>query len=750
MNFRKLKETYILKKNNKSGNEIKNFYNDLNLIWTNCFIYNEDNSLISYEAKRLRKLANKLIKDRIMTIGKENPIKIETGVSEENQAFKSKNPSLSGRSNSVAKEVGKKKEDIKVYENKNKKDKFQTLINLNTVVVVNDSNKATRGKINTTKNLKSLDFEERFKAPSVKNSKATTGNNKAKSIQEAKNNDNTNNSNQKDRNEFDTRSKSTYKKPSSMEIKNIIKNINKKIITDDSYEFFAEKNDYKLKCEDEFKEAGSSSCKNIRTIKYCASSSDAVMDLEKNNKTLNSTEEQQSTEKATPDENIPSEQKVVEDNLKIAEEGSKEAKTTQSASSNHKEEISEAKNTQNSIIETTKNIQNSRNLEDNYTTIAITQADDKMDIDHQQVARESIKLQNPIEEEFKNFETFGDNDKNKNANINEITAQLNATEEIKEETQGNNNEAESESKSESNIKEVAKNEVEVVFEKEVIKVPYPQNNQKQKNNKIQNNIPENISENTFENKDFINKKIQKTSNAIKYGYDLVDDLRRFNNRVCKEGSHEITQGEIYTQTFKRSRKQVDYKTNESVKLQKRQKTDENQNKNLSLNLQKEEKDKSAYDYKNNNKNDNKNRNINFNIEKKGSASDVFNANAKNKKSFNISQKSFNSGGPVKKVNNDTIDLNEDDDSHEAEFTNKHNKNKKKSKTLAKRFKYDDKEEDKEEDLENESLNDLKAKKTAKPNKNNKEKQINLSLMEEAEKTKEKDADSHSDSEADIK
>jgi len=60
MNFSLLKKKYFSKKKNWES-EIKNFYSDLQLIWTNCWQYNTDNSPISKKADLLCKIANKFI-----------------------------------------------------------------------------------------------------------------------------------------------------------------------------------------------------------------------------------------------------------------------------------------------------------------------------------------------------------------------------------------------------------------------------------------------------------------------------------------------------------------------------------------------------------------------------------------------------------------------------------------------------------------------------------------------------------------
>lgn len=729
MSFEKMKEAYFAKKN-KSLKEIKHFYNDLNLIWSNCFEYNKDRSSISNEAKKLRKLANKLIKERILN--QENPIKIESDNEEEKKEEikikeipKSKNKNKKGRSNSVSSVGGQNNIEDSTVNSKNKKAKFQTSINLNimSAAATNSSSKANI-KLNTCNNLKTVDPKEEFKAPAFKGSKANG--NKAKNPKE---DDNKIKNVKKESNKADNRAKSANQKQSSGKLK--------KVINDDSMEDSIERiKESKVKIEDKPSEAGSSS--KITKILV----SDAVMDLEKKNNNnkdnvkndhSNSTEKQ-NEEKDTHIGNILNELKA---EIEVEE------------ASNEKENLSAAK--QEAEIIKAESADDSIEIK-KIKILAIaeneTQLADKMEIDGEQAPLDSNTAQ-ASKEEFKDSAT-NSNCENKILNINEIEQKLEAENQTAIESEAK--ETPEKNKAEKILCEVA-NEIEMAVEPEV---------KNQAPNSLNNEIPNdcNANINNLNQTSKVNEssgetkklKSRKSCSSEKYGYDLYDDIRRFNCRVSKNGDETIKEVDFYRDKIKRQRKQVDYKINQSAKAIKNDQKlpaskinnkDENANKNSSLNEEKDNKINVETDNNTENK-----------VNKKESVANNFQTNSKKKKSSSNIQKSFRCldiEQIKKKVTNDTIHFDADDTKEEEKIINE-NKKKGKSNKIEKKTK--DTNED-EEEFESENLNDYKAKgkadaKTTIKSKG-KTKIINLSLNEEEEKNKEKEeANSEIDSEAEIK
>lgn len=691
MSFLKLKELYFLKKN-KPVREIKHFYNDLNLIWTNCFEYNEDNSEISNEASKLRKLANKLIKEKILS--KENESELDSDDEEldvKRKAIKAaKTNDKRGRSASSA-SIFKKQLDESKDKNKNnntlndnkKKAKFQTSSNLS--MVMNDR-KEDKNKFKSSKNLKTVEIKEDFKTPNLKNSKAIG--NKVKHATE----------NDKEI-KADNRPKSESKKES--------KTKTKKIINDDSMEDSIEKiNEFDVKNVAGGNAKGTDESKN-----------DAVPVI-----TDTQTPTQKPTENKSPTENIINE-------LNDKKEETPNEETSLGASTKQQEEPNEARKLDDSI--------EIKKINFSQDPPIIIDAINKMDVEEGQVPIESQdNIVNQIPADNEKNSDINENEENKEANFNEVEHLSEATgnqmpiePDIKETPHNSNDKAEIPSGA-------VANEIEMGVEQELQenKNPISPQNENPNDNKTlitTENDDINKLNNEMKRENNGKRRKSKTNKSLGnnlYGKDLAHDAVRFNNRVGtdKKEKEELSMGDIYHKSYKRTRKEINYKICDSFKkpstnkkqqnLLKEEKTEKNQNKHSTNDT---EKDKDSAK----------------NLKANSSSNNV-----KNKK---LADDSCKSDLITKKVNNETIDLNEDESNDEELEYNK----KKKSNKLKKKA---NKDSDKE-DSENEGVIDSKVKRGNKSLKKEKGKSLNLSLEEEEEKIKrEKDAESESESEEEIR
>lgn len=505
MNFTKLKDIYFNKKN-KPNKEIKNFYKDLNLIWSNCLMFNEDNSAISKEAIRLKKLANKLIKEKI--IDKVSTFKLDSEEEEDNIN------EISITKNKPAKSEPKNKatKESLITKNNEKKNKLQTSTNLKLLIDYPNKNK---NKSNTSKNLLTVEIKKDFKSPAIKNIKPNN-------IQPKKSD------------------------------KQIISNINaksddkgkinskiKKVIKDDSLE---ESNDeikkesnsqnYNNKVEDE--------SKFEKTVNILSE------DCSKGSISLNQTEKE-NIEKKDPNETKEEEKilmNVNEDNFH----------NNPNATNDEKEEFK-----QNSILfDILENLQ--VNQEEKKQSV-FNEKEEQMQIDEEPIAKEPINDQ-ILTEEKENIKNsiqsneFDQKNPSENYSVRQNLNELEKVANINLENPLSDN-------------EVIANEIEMVNEREECKISQSPIDTYKDNSieKIEENSKTYQEENEIKKEIENSKTIKNTKRSKKYLDDLQDDIIRFNYRLAKkDGEEELNIFNGIKDKLKRTKNKVDYKNKETIKL----------------------------------------------------------------------------------------------------------------------------------------------------------------------------------------
>jgi len=461
--------------------------------------FNEDNSAISKEAIRLRKLANKLIKEKIMD--KESSIKLDLDYEKTNNNIILKNK----RGNSASITLVKKE----VEEAKNpKKSKLQTSTNL--VTLINNTSK-NKNKFNTSINLKSIVIKEDFKLPALK--KPTVNKNTRPKAE--------------DLDALDKTLKSENKKEN--------KSKNKKIINDYSVEeiIVKKENESAIKCADNKHSKANSSSK---TVNNCSKEAEIKIN--------NSTQKQNENENLVKNDSTETqENKKIQSNEEIDE----------APPSKDQNEIKEAESSSN-VIEVIK--------VDSPGKREITKGEDKMEIDEEQAAKESIINQKLIKETTQR--EIINNDDSKTENLNQITnLELEAEKEVSLESE---NQESLINKDDSFLGNVV-NEIEMAVEAEENKTQNTPINVISNNESCinTNNNNQNGNVNLLENEE--SKLTRNSKKSRKYLVDvLYDDIIRFNYRLPKKEGEEVDNFNGLENKLKRIKNKVDYKSQGSVKV----------------------------------------------------------------------------------------------------------------------------------------------------------------------------------------